>query len=310
MTSLRLMRKQDIAKENYMPSETGMAYLLNSPVILLILVVYAYPILYSFWISLHRWRLTTPGDRRFIGLKSYIDVLSSSEFWDALKVTFFFTVLALTTILIASTIISLILNEQFKGRGVARAMILIPWAIPPVVNGLMWKWIFDGKLGVFNGLLYTLGLINSYQSWLMKAGFTIPILAFAQSVTDTAFASIILLGAIQSIPSDLYDAAKVDRAGVLARFVHITLPWLIQPYLVVIILATMSALRAFDVIYAMTGGGPGTASTTLSWYTYNISFRFMDFGKGCTYGYILAAITAVLALIYIKVLYKRGEIAL
>ncbi len=302
-------RERPSHEKEGLAQESWMAYLLNAPVVVLILAVYAYPILYSFWISLHRWRLTAPKDRRFIGLEAYRQVLSSAEFWEAMKVTFLFTLMALTVIVVVSTIIALVLNEPFRGRGLVRALILIPWAIPPVVNGLMWKWIFDGKLGVFNGLLYTLGLIDTYQSWLMKSSLTIPIVAFAHACNDTAFASIILLGAVQSIPAELYDAARVDRAGVWGRFVRVTLPWLLQPYLVVIILATMSALRAFDVIFAMTGGGPGTASTTLSWYIYNISFRFMDFGKGSTYGYILAAITALLAVMYIRVLYRRGEIA-
>ncbi len=283
------------------------AFLLNSPALIAIVLLVGYPIAYSFWISLHRYNLKRPSVFRFIGLSNYNDIVRSPEFWSALRITAEFTALALVLIVVMSILVALLLNESFPGRGIVRTLILVPWAIPPVVNGLMWQWIYDPNVGALNGLLVSLGLTTEYQGWLSDPTDALLALVSAHVWNLLPLAVILLLAALQGIPSDLYDAGRVDGGTPWNLFFHVTLPWLAQPLLVVLILQTMYAIRVFDVIYVLTAGGPGTSTTTLTWQTYLITFQNLDFGLGNAYAYTISLITLALAWIYFRVLYWRGE---
>jgi len=291
------------------PSESRLAAILNTPAVILILVLLAFPIANSLWISLHRYDLKRPGDTPFIGLKNYTDALSSDAFWHSLKVTGLFAFFAVLGVTATGIAIALLLNESFKGRGILRSLILLPWAMPPVVNGIMWAWIFNGRYGAFNGLLYDLGLIDAYRLWLTDIKLAWVVLVFAYVWNQLPFVVIVMLSALQAIPNELYDAARVDRANTVQAFFNVTLPWLWQALLIVLILQTMGALRIFDIVYVMTSGGPGNATDVVAWLTWRTAFQFLDFGKGNTYAIIVSVITLALAVLYIKVLLKRGEFA-
>lgn len=289
-------------------NEPSFAFLLNTPAVLVILLLVAYPILSSFWLSLHRWNLKRPHIFHFVGLGNYLDLLKDETFWTALRVTGIFAALSVMLILLFGIGIALILNEDFHGRGLVRGFVLIPWAIPPVVNGLMWQWILNSKVGILNGLLFSLGLIDTYKAWLLDTTTAILVLVFAHVWNNVPFAVIVILAALQTIPADLYDAATVDRASAWQRFRHVTLPWLLHPILVILILQTMMAFRVFDLIYVLTGGGPGDATTVIAWLTFRTAFDYMDIGHGNAYAYVIALITMVLATFYLKTLYPKGEI--
>jgi multiple sugar transport system permease protein len=295
-------------RQPFVLSETAFGYLLNLPALLLILALVAYPIGYSFWVSLHRYNLKRPNVFTFVGLDNYIEALQTPLFWHALTVTTVFSALSVVGVVVIGTAIALISNEAFRGRGVLRSLILLPWAIPPVVNGLMWQWIFNSKVGAFNGLLYSLGIIDTYQAWLLDSFSAMSVLVFAHVWNQAPFAAIVVLAGLQAIPSELYDAAKVDRANIFERFRNITLPWLLHPLLIIIILQTMIAFRTFDIIYVMTGGGPGEATTVVSWLAFQTAFVNLDFGMGNAYAYLIALLTLGLSAIYIKSLYSSGEI--
>jgi multiple sugar transport system permease protein len=292
-------------------SEAGFGFLLNAPAVLLITALMLYPIVASFWGSLHFQQLRFGSAPQFVGWKNYLDILKQDDFWDALRVSAVFAgaTLAMTTIL--GTGAALVLNEQFPGRGLVRALVLVPWAIPPVVNGLLWQWIFDGKVGIFNQLLVDVGAIDSYQSWLANTDPTIVLaaLVFAHVWKTLPFSIIVLLAALQAIPADLHDAALVDRAGLLPRFRHVVLPWLMPALVVVLIVETLTAFQAFDLIYVLTGGGPGTTTTTLAWLTYLTAFDRLDLGHGNAYGYIIAMIQLMLAALYILTLRSGKGVA-
>jgi multiple sugar transport system permease protein len=283
------------------------AYLLNGPSLVAIFLLAAYPIVYSGWISLHKYNLKRPAVFQFIGLDNYAAILSSSEFWSALWITLQFTVLVVTAVTVLGVCIALLLNQRFRGRGVVRTLILLPWAIPPVVNGLMWQWIYDSKIGALNGLLVSLGIISEYRGWLSDPTSALLALAFADVWNVLPLAVILLLAALQKIPGELYESARIDGAGPLQLFRYVTFPWLAQTLLVVLILQTLSAIRVFDVIYVLTAGGPGTATTTLTWKTYLTTFENLDFGAGNAYAYAVSLITFGLALVYFRVLYHRGD---
>lgn len=291
-------------------SESSFGLLLNAPALVSILLLIGYPILYSLWISFHRYNLKRPNLFRFIWLENYRGILASAEFWSALWITFLFTALAVAVVIALGVLIALLLNESFPGRGFVRMVVLIPWAIPPVVNGLMWQWIYDAKVGALNGLLVALRILTSYRGWLSDPTSALLALVTAHVWNALPFAVILLLAALQTIPRELYDAARVDGSGAWHLFLHVTFPWLAQPLLIVLILQTILAIRVFDVIYVLTAGGPGTATTTLTWQTYLTTFDSLDFGLGNAYAYIVGIITMGLALLYFRVLYSYGEFEL
>lgn len=285
------------------------AYLMNGPMLLAIALISVFPIGYSFWISLQRYNLRQPNRIRFTGFDNYVDVLTQAEFWQSMRVTFTFTVGSVIGEVIASILVALLLHEQFKGRGILRSAVLLPWAIPGVIAGVMWKWIFNPRFGVLNGLLYSFGLIDEYRSWLgVDPNLAMAVLIFVQVWNALPFNTIVLLAALQAIPGDLYEAATVDRAGLFNRFRYITVPWLLQPILIIMILATMNGLRVFDLVYVLTGGGPGDATRVVTFTAWKKAFDALDFGMANTYAYILTFMTLIIGLIYIRLMYQRGEI--
>jgi len=286
-----------------------LAFILNSPAILLLLVMMAFPIVYSAYLSLHDYNLRRPRVFDFVGLENYAEILVDPQFWSAARVTLIFSVGSLVLTVVFGTLLALLLNEKWPGRGMLRAVLLIPWATPDVVNGLVWQWMLEGRFGLINHLLLSAGLIDSYQAWLVQPGTAMPALVIAQVWSQTPFAAIVILAALQTIPGELYDAARVDGANIFQRFWNVTFPWLSHSLLLVLITQTMVALRTFDIIYVLTGGGPGNTTTVAAWLTYVTTFNFTDFGKGNAYAYIIAIVTLVLSIVYIRMLWKRGEMA-
>lgn len=303
--TFRWFRKRQLPR--FTLNETVFAYLLNLPALITIFVLVAYPIGYSFYLSLQRYNLKRPDQRAFIGAANYWEILRSDVFLNSIKVSVIFSVLSVTFVVIISVILALLLNETFRGRGVMRSLVLLPWAIPGVVNGLMWSWIFNARVGALNGLLYDLGIIDHYRTWLSNPDIALVLASLAHVWNVMPFSVIILLAGLSAIPSELYDAATVDRANVFQRFQHVTLPWLLHPLLIVLILQTMTAFRVFDLIYVMTGGGPGNATNVIALETVRTTLDFTDFGRGNAYAYIIMLITLGLALLYIRFLYRRGS---
>jgi multiple sugar transport system permease protein len=288
--------------------DTARAYLLNAPAMIVIGLLVAYPIGYSFWLSLHRYNLKLPALERFVWFQNYAALVSDPAFLSSLRVTVAFVVVVLVLTVVLGTALALVLNETFLGRGVLRSLVLLPWAMPGVVNGLMWRTIFDAKTGALNGLLLQLGLIDSYQAWLTSPTGAFLITAFAQVWNTLPFTVIILLAGLSTIPSEQYDAAKVDRAGVVQRFTQVTLPWLLHPLLIVLILETMNAFRAFDTIYVLTGGGPGDATNVIAVLNVRTVLTYTDFGLGSAYSWVITIVTLVISIGYISTLYQRGRI--
>lgn len=289
-------------------SDTVFGYLLNLPALFLIFLLIIYPIVDAFWDSLHQYNLRRPNVFKFIGLQNYVDLVNSPDFWQSMWVTFDFTFWTMALVVILSTLLALVANENFRGRGFIRALILLPWAMPGIVNALMWQWIYNSKVGALNGLLFSLGLIKDYRSWIMDPSSMYASIIVANVWNSLPFATLIMLAALQSVPTELYDAARVDRASFVHRFWNVTLPWLYQPILIVLILQTLGGLRLFDIIYLLTGGGPGNATTTIGFAAYQTAFMSYDFGSADAYGYFIALLTLIFAIIYIRLLYHRGEI--
>ena len=290
------------------------ALLLNLPAVALICGLVLYPVGVSLWISLHRYNLRRPALFDFIGPGNYLEILTSYEFWHSLQVTLYFTGVSVVLTIAIALGIALLFNQDLLGRGLLRSLLLIPWAVPGVVNGLMWLGLF-GKYGAFDTLIRDLvGLLNALTgAQLDYIGMASPAIAINAAIAahvwrSVPFAGIVFLAALQAIPSEQYDAAQVDGAGDWTGFRYITLPWLLQPILVIAIFETMNGFRAFDLIFTLTGGGPGDATYVIAWQTYKEAFARLDFGRANAYSYLITLITMGLSIFYIRLLYRRGEI--
>ena len=281
------------------------AMLFLAPMLAVLAVVAVFPVVYSFWISLFDLKLSRPHRQPFVWFDNYAHVFQDPMFWDSVTRTASFTVMSVAAIMAIALAMALLLNEEFRGRRFLSAVLLIPWAIPYVANGLMWKWIYDSGYGALNGILYQLDFIDKYMVWLGDTDKTLPLIANAFVWKEVPLATILLLVTMKSIPSDLYSAAKVDGANVWMRFFHITLPSLKPGFALVMIYETMMAVRHFDLFFILTEGGPADASHVVAWEVYVETFRKLSFGIGSALAYIVALVTFLLAFSIIRALGRK-----
>lgn len=288
--------------------ELTLAAALMAPAFLIMAVVTLYPLVSAFVISLRRWNLMRPEEGRpFVGLENYRFILGDPVFWQSVRVTVIFVVLAVTLEIVLGLLIALMLNRPFRGRAFVRMVALLPWAIPSVVNGIMWKWILNPSYGALNGLLQSLGLIDRYVIWLGEPLQALFMVVLADVWKETPFIMLLFLAALQTIPVDLYDSARVDGASRLQQLWHITLP-LIRPTLfVAVALRTIWALKSFDLIYTLTTGGPSGGTSVIAYYTYLKSFVSLQLGRGAAVAYLMTAVVAVLVVLYQRALYREVE---
>ncbi|MEM1517600.1 MAG: sugar ABC transporter permease [Nitrososphaerota archaeon] len=201
--------------------------------------------------------------------------------------------------------IAVLLNQKFHGKKLLQAVLLIPWAIPSVAGGVIWKWIFNPNYGIANAILYTLGIIDKYQAFFSDAWLARLIVALAFVYKGVPFGALLLLAALQIVPSDVLESAKIDGAGTLQTFIQVTWYWIKPSFLVLLVLRTIEAFRVFDEIYVLTYGGPAGATTVLGWQIYLQAFSYLRFDFGSVIAYILAIITVSLSLIYMRVMGTR-----
>lgn len=280
------------------------AMLLLLPMFIVLFAVAVFPVAYSLWTSLFDIRLTRRS-APFVGLGNYAAIFQDQGFWSAVGRTAEFSLISVLAIMVIATLIALLLNQEFRGRRILSTALLIPWAIPYVVNGLMWKWIYDSGYGALNGALMQLGFIKDYLVWLGDTDKTLPLIANAFVWKEVPLAAILLLVTLKSVPADLYAAARVDGANVMNRFFHVTLPSLKPGFMLVMIYETMMAVRHFDLFFILTEGGPADASHVLSWHIYVETFRKLSFGSGAAIAYVLAMATFMLSFAIIRLLGKR-----
>jgi len=251
--------------------------------------------------------LTQPGRVPYIGLKNYIDFFRSSFFWNSLLRTAYFTFLSVGMELILGLGIALLLNQNLAGSKLVRIFIVIPWAIPTVVVGIMWRWIYNANYGALNGILLTLGIIPKYRAWLAHPFIAMNFVIIADVWHMTPFVVLIFLASLATFPKVLYEAAKIDGASTWECFKNITVPLLTPAILVVLVFRTVEAFKVFDIIYVMAGGGPANATQVINYYTYLETFSYLHFDRGSALAFLISAIVLIIALIYIKLLYKGIE---
>ena len=281
------------------------AYTLLAPMIIIMLVLVIYPIAATFSYSLKKWKLSKPNDIRFIGLKNYINILSSESFLQSVKNTLFILVAVVIITTIISILVALFLNIKVRFSGVLLAIAIVPWAIPPFVNALLWKFVFYSGYGFLNKLLLNLHLINTPISWLDNRYSLLFIVSIVVSYRLIPFMTLICLAGRQSISGTLIEAAKIDGAGRFMVFKKIITP-LMLPFLAVGITQTsISAINVFDEIVALSGYSDMGKSMLIE--SYLITFNFLEFGKGSAYTYIIMVFAGILGFVYIKSLNREVE---
>jgi ABC-type sugar transport system permease subunit len=284
-------------------AEARLAWGLALPAVCTILLVALFPLGWSFWESLHLLDLRMPWlGRPFIGLANYLEALGDPRFRGALLHTLFFAAASVTLELVIGLWLALSLNRAFRGRGLVRAAVLIPWAIPTVVSALLWRFMFEGQTGIVNAALIDAGVIQEPVIWFIQRNTAWVPVILADVWKTTPFVALLLLAGLQNIDSSLYEAARIDGASAWRQFRYVTLPLLRPAILVALIFRTLDAFRVFDLIYALTGGGPGTSTEPIALYTFNALLQNLQFGYGSALSVIVFLVTFGLALVYIKFL--------
>ncbi len=281
------------------------------PLLLLVAALIYYPAVSTFQTSLTNQNLRINRPIEQIGLENYSRLLGDDEFWEVLGRSLLVVAIILPMETIIAFAAALLLNEKFPGRGLVRSLAIIPWMVPPVVNGFLWGWLLNGEYGAFNGLLYQLGLIQDYQYWLREPSTQIIWVAIVHTWTRFAFPMIVLLAGLQGIPPDLYDAAKVDGAGGLQRMLRITIPMLLPSLAVSLVVEFISAFQIFDVVWTLTAGGSAGGAInpftkTLMIYNYELVFRDLRIGLGAALSYLILLMSLGVGFFFIRRLYNQG----
>ncbi|WP_363320933.1 sugar ABC transporter permease [Mahella sp.] len=278
-----------------------------APALLCILLIAIYPVFRTFSLSLTDMKMQFPNMAKYIGLDNYISLLQNDRFWSATYNTLFFTVVSVALELVIGFVMALIMNMPFKGRGLVRAAVLVPWAVPTTISATMWKFMYHDQFGVINDILFRMGFIDQYQSWLGSTSSALWCAIIADVWKTAPFMGLLLLAGLQTIPAELYEAATVDGASKVKQFFRVTLPLVMPTMLVALIFRTLDAFRVFDLIFVLTGGGPGNSTETLSMYAYTTLFRNLNFGMGSAIAVLIFIFIFLISLVYIHLLSRQND---
>jgi multiple sugar transport system permease protein len=285
-------------------SERALGIAMLAPMLLVLVLVIGYPLLDSFWLSLHRANLATPEQGQpFVGLSNYLYAFNQPDFWYSIQRTLYFTVLSVALELALGIVFAVLLNERFRGNLGARLAMIFPWALLTVSNGVLWAWILNPTYGVANALLVQLGVLSTPKPWLSDTFWTMNVIILADAWKTVPNMTLLLLAGLQPISADLYEAADVDGATRWQKFTGITLPLLRPVILVAVALRTIGAFKVFDIIYVLTGnGGPANSTKVIAFYDYDQAFHYLFFGYGAAISWLITAFMLVMIVIYIRLL--------
>lgn len=275
------------------------------PCFLFVIVFAFYPIGYSLFLSFHKIILGLPSlGQPFIGLDNYRELLQDRIALHSLVNTLIFVFTTTFFEILFGLIIALVINKYFMGRGLVRAAILVPWAVPTVVSSQMWRFIFNDKYGLLNYMFFGSDT-SAYTAWLAHPSTAFAAIVVADVWKTSSFAGLLILAGLQLIPDELYEAAKIDGASAWQQFRKITLPLIKPALLIALLFRTMDAFRVFDLVFVMTQGGPADSTNVLQFYGYKKIFAEGLMGYGSTISVLVFMITFVISLIYIRVIGAR-----
>lgn len=274
------------------------AWIFLIPSLAALLFVAGFPLLQTIWHSFTNATLYNLEESQFIGLKNYKYLFSDPHWWSSVWITVKFTVSTVFLETVLGLMIAMMLNRKFKGRGLLRAAILVPWAIPTVVSSKIWEWLYHDQFGFINGMLKSVGLIEQNIAFMGNPHLVLPAIIAVDVWKTTPFMVLLILAGLTTIPDDLYEAAKIDGANAVQAFFKITLPLLKPTLLIALIFRSLDALRVFDIIYVMQGSNESTS--TVSIYARHQMIDFQEIGIGSAASFAIFILISVFTIAYIK----------
>jgi len=278
-------------------------YILLLPAFTILGYILIYPMINNIVLSLFDWRFTNPNKKTYVGLANYFRMFTSDPtFANSIMFTFKFTIFTILGELVVGLLVALLLNNDIKGRQFLAALYLLPYTLAPIAVGLCWRLIWAEDYGIINYLLSILGIDK--VSWL--AGNTTAIISviIPEIWRSVPFVTLMIMAGLTSISNEMYEAAKVDGANVFQRFLRITLPLLVPTITIVLVFETVFKLRVFDLVFALTGGGPGSKTLPIGVYVYRSFFRYFEGGYASALSVFLLVVGGVISLIYIRLFYR------
>ncbi len=279
----------------------GRPYAFLSPSLILLCMIFVFPMLYSFYMSLHSYSLLRVHlGMRFVGLQNYLTFLSTDGFLESLWVTLRFAFFSVLFELIFGFAMALLFNQTMFARSFFRSFLLFPMMLAGVVVGSMWRIILNDQFGVLNVIVNMVGI--SSQAWLANPNLVLPTLILTDVWQNTPFVFVVLLAGLQSIPLELYEAASVDGANALKKLIRITIPLVWPMISIVIVIRSMDAFRIFDRVWLLTKGGPGMSTMMMSVYNYRETFVNMNIGYGSAISWVILLILLVVSVFYLRLI--------
>ena len=275
-------------------------YLYVMPVLILLLIMYGYPLIKSIIMFLQDYKLTSSGSAPFNDFANFKKMFSDTDFLLLLKNSLIYVIISVVAQFVLGLILALCLKTKFRGRGIYQSIVFLPWAFSSFVVGLMFRWSFNGEYGVVNDILMKMGIIKENVAWLGTPGLSLAVVIIAMIWMGIPFFGIMILAALQSVPDDIYEAADIDGCGMFRKFFSLTLPYIKPTIIMTVLLRTIWIFNSFDLIVIITGGGPVNYSQTLPSYMYSKAFASYDFGLASAFGVLLIVILGIYAVLFLK----------
>jgi len=307
MSAIGIDRKSRLFGSSFAGRRRREGWLLVLPAILIVLALAVYPLIYSLWLAFHQWDLQTPG-HPFIGLDNFRHALLDDRVWAALKNTGLIVVVGMFFEFVLGLGLALLLLDTVRIRQVLLPIVMLPVTMVPVVVGLTWRMMWDNQYGVINSLLRVPFGNDLNIIWLGKTHTAIIAMIVTQVWQWTPFMFLIMLAALSSVKPDLYEASALDGAGWRRQLLDITLPSIKPIVAVAILFRALDAFKIFDLVYMFTQGGPGTSTETISWYIYQVGFKFFRMGYGSAISYLVLVLLSVLATLYVSVFVRERAV--
>jgi ABC-type sugar transport system permease subunit len=289
--------------------DARLGWLFLAPSLVVILGVTLWPILTTLVLSFYNAPAGINQPRTFIGFENYLNLLRDQTFWETIGRTMYFTVVSVSLELVIGLGIAQLIQSRPWGWQFLRFALIIPWAVPTIVNGAMWRWIYSADFGALNGILLQLGLIERYIPWLTLPDMAMNLIILADLWHVMPFVALILQAALATLPAEMEEAASVDGANALQRFWSIRLPLLRPAILVALIVRTVDAFRVFDIAYIITSGGPAFRTVTITYLTYLNTFSYGKPGTGAALSFLISIFIILMAIAYIRFLYRPEEVS-
>lgn len=282
-----------------------MGYLFITPTILLFALLAVYPVLETLWLSFFEYRLQFGEVKRFIGLDNFIKLFSTARFYISLRFTVLFTLLTVATEVGLGMLFAQFMNKEYKGRAFLRIVVLIPWAIPTIVSGFIWRFMVNDQYGIINHIFTSLGLIDSFIPWLSQPGTATAVLVVSDIWKTSPYVSLLVLAGLQNINKSQLEAAAIDGANKFQRYISVVLPALKPVLATATLFRLIQSFKVYTIIVALTNGGPANSTESLTLYTLRTYFDSGNYGYGSALATVTFLITVLIALVFLRVIQDK-----